>query len=138
MAEQCFLAVDLGAESGRVIAGLLDGSQIRLEEIHRFENGPVDVAGTLRWNVLGLWSEILTGLGKAAEQFGDAIVSVGVDTWGVDYVLLGGADGTDIVSQPYHYRDSRTGGILEQAVNRVPRSEIFAQTGLQFMELNTL
>jgi rhamnulokinase len=85
MAERCYLAVDLGAESGRVMAGLFDGQQIRLEELHRFSNGPVSLAGTLRWDVLRLWSEIQVGLSKAAARFGDSIVSVGVDTWGVDY-----------------------------------------------------
>jgi rhamnulokinase len=136
MAERCFLAVDLGAESGRVVAGLFDGTQIRLEELHRFPNGPVSVAGSLRWNVVGLWSEIQTGLAKAASKFGDSITSVGVDTWGVDYVLLSKTD--EILGQPYHYRDSRTEGRLNQALSRVPKPEIFSQTGIQFMEINTL
>ncbi|MFH1300994.1 MAG: rhamnulokinase, partial [Planctomycetota bacterium] len=85
MPEQCFLGVDLGAESGRVLAGLLDDKQIRLEEIYRFSNGPVPVAGTRRWNVIGLWSSILKGLSLAAQKYGNRIISVGVDTWGVDY-----------------------------------------------------
>lgn len=70
MSEQFFLAVDLGAESGRVMAGLFDGQKVRLEELHRFGNGPVSVADTLRWDVLRLWAEIQTGLGKAVEKFG--------------------------------------------------------------------
>src|SRR5690606_28276556 len=97
---------------------------------------PVNVAGTLRWDVLRLWSEIQDGLAKAAAGYGDKIVSVGVDTWGVDYVLLSAKD--EFVGQPYHYRDSRTQGVMEQAFSRVPREEIFAQTGLQFMPFNTL
>jgi len=136
MAEQCYLAVDLGAESGRIIAGLLDGDQIRLEEIHRFANGPVHVADTLRWDVLRLWSEIQTGLGKGAQAWGSSAVSVGVDTWGVDYVLL--ARNNELLSQPYHYRDPRTNGILELITSRVSRKEIFGQTGLQFLPINTL
>jgi rhamnulokinase len=136
MAERCYLAVDLGAESGRVMAGLFDGQQIRLEELHRFSNGPVSLAGTLRWDVLRLWSEIQVGLSKAAARFGDSIVSVGVDTWGVDYVLLTKDD--EILGQPYNYRDSRTVGMLDHALSRVPREEVFASTGLQFMEINTL
>lgn len=88
MAERCYLAIDLGAESGRVIAGLLDGRKIRLDELHRFANGPVHLGDTMRWDVVRLWSEIQTGLAKAAQKYGDSIVSVGVDTWGVDYVLL--------------------------------------------------
>lgn len=135
MSAPCYLAVDLGAESGRVIAGKLRDGQISLHELHRFPNGPVHVAGTLRWNVLSLWSEIQQGLSKAAET-GDHIVSVGVDTWGVDYTLLG--QGGEFLGQPYHYRDTRTDGIIDQAVNRVSRQEIFAQTGLQFLPFNTL
>jgi rhamnulokinase len=136
MAEQKYLAIDLGAESGRVMAGLFDGKQIRLEELHRFPNGPVAVADTLRWDLLRLWSEIQTGLAKAASQFGQEITSVGVDTWGVDFVLLSKTG--EMLGQPYHYRDRRTLGVLEQTFQRVPRSEIFSHTGLQFMEINSL
>lgn len=136
MAEQCYLAVDLGAESGRVLAGLLDGRRVRLEELHRFANGPVSVAGTLRWDVLRLWSEIQAGLARAGSKFGETIISVGVDTWGVDYVLLGPQ--MELLGQPYHYRDSRTEGVMPAALARVPRAEVFAATGLQFMGINTL
>jgi rhamnulokinase len=136
MADACYLGVDLGAESGRVMAGLFDGRRVRLEQIHRFPNGAISLGTTFRWDILRLWSEIQDGLTRAAAQFGDRIVSVGVDTWGVDYVLL--AKNGEIVAQPFHYRDSRTAGILPQAFGRVPKREIFAQTGLQFMEFNTL
>lgn len=136
MAEQIYLAIDLGAESGRVMAGLFDGQQVRLEELHRFPNGPVHVADTMRWDLLRLWSEIQSGLAKAAGRFGQQIVSVGVDTWGVDFVLLSKTG--EMLGQPYHYRDRRTHGVLEQTFQRVPRSEIFSQTGLQFMEINSL
>jgi rhamnulokinase len=136
MPEKCYLAVDLGAESGRVVAGLFDGTRVRLEEIHRFPNGAVHVAGTLRWDVLRLWSEIQAGLGKAAQSFGKDAHSVGVDTWGVDYVLL--ARGGEMLGQPYHYRDPRTAGVMDSIFSRVPRKEIFAATGLQFMPINTL
>uniref|UniRef100_A0A7C4QUR1 Rhamnulokinase n=1 Tax=Schlesneria paludicola TaxID=360056 RepID=A0A7C4QUR1_9PLAN len=136
MAEACYLAVDLGAESGRVIAGRFDGQSVRLDEVHRFPNGPVHLADTLRWDLLRLWSEIQQGLSKAAAQYGSSIVSVGVDTWGVDYVLLSASG--EMLGQPYCYRDARTRGHLEAAFGRVPRSEIFAHTGLQFMEINSL
>lgn len=136
MKDQVYIGINLGAESGRVMAGLWDGAAMRLEELHRFANVPVNLAGTLRWNVLGLWAEIQTGLQIAAKKFGDAIVSIGVDTWGVDYVLID--KNGELLGQPYHYRDSRTRGGLGRAFQRVPRAEIFAQTGLQFMELNTL
>ncbi len=136
MAQQCYLGVDLGASSGRVIAGLFDGAKVELREMHRFSNGPVSVAGTLRWDVLQLWSEIQTGMSKAAHEFGKDIRSIGVDTWGVDYVLLSKMD--EMLGQAYNYRDSRTQGIMEHAFTQVPRRDIFAQTGLQFMEISTL
>ncbi|QDV51415.1 rhamnulokinase [Gimesia fumaroli] len=136
MPEQCFLGVDLGAESGRVLAGILEEKQIRLEEIYRFSNGPVPVAGTRRWNVIGLWSSILKGLTLAAQKYGDRIISVGVDTWGVDYAIL--SQKQELLGQPYHYRDPRTEGMLNLATSRVPQQEIFDATGLQFMEINTL
>ena len=136
MAEQCYLAVDLGAESGRVLAGLFDGSRLRLEDIHRFPNGAVPVADTLRWDVLRLWSEILVGLGKGAQSYGNSAVSVGVDTWGVDYVLL--SQSGEMLGQPYHYRDPRATGVMERCFSRVSRKEMFASTGLQFMPINTL
>ena len=136
MATRVYLAIDLGAESGRVMAGLWNGQTIRLEEVHRFPNGPVHLAGTMRWDVLRLWAEIQNGLTLAARKFGKAIVSVGADTWGVDFVLLSRHD--ELLGQPYHYRDARTNGVMEQAFAKVPREKIFAQTGLQFMQLNTL
>jgi rhamnulokinase len=136
MAEKCYLAVDLGAESGRLVAGLFDGSQLRLEEVHRFSNGAIHLAGTLRWDVLRLWSEIQVGLTKAAQSFGNDAISVGVDTWGVDYVLLDRRG--EMLGQPYHYRDPRTAGVMDSMFSRVPRKEIFAATGLQFMPINTL
>jgi rhamnulokinase len=136
MTEQVYLGIDLGAESGRVMAGAWNGSQIRVEELHRFSNGPVQVADTLRWDVLRLWSEIQTGLAVAAKRFGDRVVSVGVDTWGVDFALL--TLNGEMLGQPYHYRDGRVAGMFEEAFARVARAEIFAQTGLQFMEINTL
>jgi rhamnulokinase len=136
MNEQVYLGIDLGAESGRVMAGAWNGRQLRAEELHRFSNGPVNVAGSLRWDVLRLWSEIQHGLSIAAKHFGDKVVSVGVDTWGVDYVLL--TKSGEMLGQPYHYRDARVNGMFDDAFKRVPRAEIFARTGLQFMELNTL
>jgi rhamnulokinase len=136
MAERCYLAIDLGAESGRVVAGLFDGTRIRLEEIHRFANGPVPVAESLRWDVLRLWSEIQSGLGKAAQSIGNDAISVGVDTWGVDYVLMGRGD--EMLAHPYNYRDPRTAGVMERCFSRVSRRDIFAATGLQFMPINTL
>jgi len=136
MAERVYLGIDLGAESGRVIAGVWNGKTIRLDEVHRFANGPVQIAGTLRWDVLRLWAEIQDGLILAARKYGKGIVSVGADTWGVDFVLL--TRKNEMLGQPYHYRDARNRGMMARAFRKVPRAEIFAQTGLQFMEINTL
>jgi rhamnulokinase len=136
MSEQVYLGIDIGAESGRVMAGRWDGHRMRLEELHRFANGGIIVAESLRWNTLGLWSEIQNGLALAAKKYGQSIVSVGVDTWGVDYALLSRSG--ELLGVPFHYRDARTRGILPRAFARVPREDIFAETGLQFMEINTL
>lgn len=136
MASQVYLAVDLGAESGRVVAGLFDGKQVELKELHRFRNGPVNVGGTLRWDLVNLWREIQTGMAKGATEYGSRIQSIGVDTWGVDYVLL--SETEELLGLPYCYRDARTQGLMNHTFTRVPRADIFAQTGLQFMEINTL
>jgi len=135
MSERSYLAVDLGAESGRVIAGRFDGQLIAIEELHRFPNGPVSLAGSMRWNVLGLWDGIRQGLSRAAGKFDD-LRSVGVDTWGVDYVLLDSAG--ELLGLPYHYRDSRTQGLLNAVTSELSHEKIFAESGLQFMEINTL
>src|SRR2546423_15032945 len=131
MKQECYLGVDLVDESGRVMSGRWNGKVMRVEELHRFSNGPVEIAGTLRWDVLRLWAEIQHGLTLAARTYGKAVKSIGVDTWGVDFVLL--SKEKELLGQPFHYRDSRTQGILPKAFDRVPRGEIFAATGLQFM-----
>ena len=136
MAKKVYLAVDLGAESGRVIAGLWNGKTIRLEEVHRFANGATMLGESLRWDVLRLWSEIQNGLALAGKKYGKQVVSVGADTWGVDFVLLNKQE--EILGLPHHYRDPRTNGLMKRAFKKVPRAEIFAQSGLQFMELNSL
>ncbi len=136
MKEKCYLAVDCGAESGRVMAGLWDGGLMRLEEIHRFPTGITQMGDTMRWDIARIWGEIERGLGLAAQRFGDAIVSVGVDTWGVDYVLIDQAG--ELLEQPWNYRDARTRGILEKVQARVSLEDIFAASGVQFMEINTL
>lgn len=135
MAQQQFLAVDLGASSGRVVAGAFDGSRLSLDEVHRFPNGPVAVGPRLYWDLLGQWSEVQRGLRAASGRFGE-ITSVGVDSWGVDFALLG--PGGELLGNPVHYRDRRTEGIFDVAFARVPRAEIFRHTGLQFMPFNTL
>ena len=131
-----FLAVDLGAESGRVVAGSFDGTSIALDEVHRFANGPVNVQGSLFWDFLGLWKNIKAGLAKAAHIYGDGVVGIGLDTWGVDYGLLA-ADDT-LLGTPYHYRDSRTDHAMEDAFAIVPKAEIYERTGIQFMQFNSV
>jgi rhamnulokinase len=135
MATRTYLAFDLGAESGRAIAGVFDGERLTLVEVHRFPNRPVQVGAHLHWDVLALWAEMQTGLRKAAACFDD-IASVGVDTWGVDFALLDAHDA--LISNPYHYRDARTDGMLALAFARLPRERIFEMTGIQFMQINTL
>ncbi len=136
MAEKAFLAVDMGASSGRHVVGRFDGRKLRLEEVYRFDNGPVELSGSLYWDLLAQWNHVRQGLRAAGSRFGGAIASVGVDTWGVDFGLLGRGD--VLLGNPYHYRDSRTNGMLEKALAIVPREEVFRHTGLQFMQLNTL
>jgi rhamnulokinase len=135
MTAENYLAIDLGAESGRLILGRLEAERLSLEEVHRFPNGPVRVHGHLYWDVLRMWSEILHGLRLAARSPG-GLSSLGVDTWGVDFGLLDAAG--ELIGNPYHYRDSRTDGMMEAAFARVPRVEIYRQTGIQFMQLNSL
>lgn len=131
-----FAAIDLGASGGRVTLGRWDGARFELEERHRFPNGPVAVDGHRHWDVLRLWEEIKTGLGRCAGPAGGRLLGVGVDTWGVDYALLD-RDGR-LLGNPYHYRDRRTDGVPELAYERVPRAEIYAATGVQPMQINTL
>ena len=131
-----FLAVDIGASSGRVMAALFDGNTIELQEVHRFVNGATEVDGEYHWDIHARFSAIKEGLTKAAATYGDAIVSIGVDTWGVDYGLLD-ADG-NLMGLPFAYRDPRTNGMEEEAIKRVPRETIYKTTGIQFMFFNTL
>ena len=135
-APPAFVAIDLGAESGRVMLGELHEDTLRLTEIHRFPNGPVHLAEGLRWDVPRLWLEICAGLGHAAEAAEGRIQSVAVDSWGVDFALLG-RDGS-LLGLPAHYRDDRTLEMVEEALWFVPANRLFATTGIQPMRINTL
>lgn len=128
-----YIAIDLGAGSGRVMLARFDGQCLEVEELHRFQNPGVNLLGSLYWDVLGLYRGMLAGLGAAASS---RPVSLGVDTWGVDFALLN-RDG-ELVGNPRHYRDSRTAGKMAEAFEFVPRETIFASSGLQFMEINSL
>jgi rhamnulokinase len=131
-----YLAFDLGAESGRATLGILDARRLTLEELHRFPNQPVRVFSALYWDTLRLWQEMRHGLAVAGREKRIRLDGIGVDTWGVDFALVG-QDG-NLVEDPRHYRDARTNGMLEAAFQIVPREEIFAHTGVQFMQINTL
>jgi rhamnulokinase len=131
-----WLACDLGAESGRLVAGTITDDRLELDELHRFPNGPVEEEGTLRWDVGAIWTEILNGLLVAGARYGERLAGIGVDTWGVDFGLLD--DNDQLIERPWHYRDSRTDGMMEAAFAVVDRADIFARTGIQFMPLNTL
>ena len=131
-----FCALDLGAESGRVMVGNFDGNRLGLSEAHRFASLPVRLPDGLHTDVLRIWSELKYGMLLAARSSGTEIAGTGVNTWGVDFALIDKKGA--LLSNPYHYRDSLTDGILPKAFKRVTRAEIFEQTGLQFMPINTL
>jgi rhamnulokinase len=130
-----YLACDLGADSGRLMLGTLDHGKISLEELHRFPNGPVKTAGALHWNIDSLFNELQTGLKKAAARR-LPIASVSTDSWGVDYVLYDGQG--QILPPVWHYRDARTAAGVKYAKARVDWPTIYAETGIQFMALNTI
>ncbi len=134
-ASQQFLAFDLGAESGRGVLGHFDGEKLKLEELHRFPNGGIRVLDSLHWDVLRIWNEIKATLSLCSQRNID-LSGVGIDTWGVDFALLGRSD--VLLGFPYHYRDSRTDGMLEQAFRRLPREILFERSGCQFLQINTL
>lgn len=134
-AKQTYLAVDLGASSGRVLAGRFDGHALQLDEVHRFPNGPVSVGGRLYWDILQIGTQIQDGLRSAAQTYGPSIASIGLDTWGVDFALLDRND--ELLSNPSHYRDSQTHGAVA-GLSAELREEITSETGIQFMDFNTL
>jgi rhamnulokinase len=131
-----YLAFDFGAESGRALVGTLTGGRLEVKEVHRFPNTPVRVLGALYWDTLRLWHEIQHGIAIAVRDRKLALDGIGIDTWGVDYGLLG-SDGL-LLESPRHYRDARTNGVMEKLFEVVPRDEVFQYTGIQFMQLNTL
>jgi len=132
--EPAFAAVDLGADSGRVVLGRLEGGAVSLEVVHRFANRPVRLPDGLHWNLLELFADTLEGLAQAAAR--RPLDGVGVDSWGCDYGLLDGA--SRLLGLPFHYRDERTHGMIERAHERVGREELYAVTGIQTMPINTI
>ncbi|NGO71384.1 rhamnulokinase [Streptomyces boncukensis] len=133
---RAFAAVDLGASSGRVMVGRVGPGTLELSEAHRFANRPVALPEGLRWDVLGLYAGVLDGLRAAGGAAGGRLASVGIDSWAVDYGLLD-ADGA-LLGNPVHYRDARTEGVAERVWARVPATELYAATGIQYVPFNTL
>jgi rhamnulokinase len=131
-----FLAFDLGAESGRASLGRLRNDKLELHEIHRFTNGPVQKGDSIHWDVDHLWREMRHGLVIAAEEEKSSLISLGVDTWGVDFALLDNAD--NLIGNPFHYRDHRTDGMVEVVLESISPAELFQQTGIQNMAINSL
>ncbi len=127
-----YLAFDLGAESGRAMLGTLRNGSLQLTELHRFPNVPLQENGSLRWDIRRLWAEMQHALAIAPTD----LRSIGVDTWGVDFALLG-ADG-ELLENPYHYRDRRTEGAMDAVFEKVSRERIYSTTGVQFLPFNTL
>jgi rhamnulokinase len=131
-----YLALDLGAESGRAVLGSFDGGTVGIEEIHRFPNEPVRVTGEMHWDVLRLWHEIQRGIRATASAGVTELDGIGLDTWGVDFGLFG--EGGTLLGNPYHYRDARTDGVMDRVFAKVPTDELYAATGIQFMQINSL
>ena len=127
------LAFDLGAESGRAVLAQVHSGVITTEEIHRFRNEPVERGGSLLWDARGLWLEMLKALSRLE---GVALRGIGVDAWGVDYALLG--ERGELLENPYHYRDKRTDGVMELVFEKVSKEQIYRETGIQFMPINTV
>jgi rhamnulokinase len=128
-----YLAFDFGAESGRAVLGHLQSGILTTEEVHRFPNEPVEYGGSLHWDVARLWFEVRKALSSLEKQ---ELAGIGVDAWGVDYALLG--ERGELLQNPYHYRDRRTQGAMEEVFRKVAKEEIYQVTGIQFMPINTL
>lgn len=133
MASQAFLAFDLGAESGRAVVGRLRSGILDFDEVHRFANTPIAEGPSLHWDVRALWTGMRHGLAAVPDA---ELAGIGVDTWGVDYALLGPQG--ELLQNPVHYRDRRNVTAMAEALQVVPREDIYAATGVQFMPINTL
>ena len=128
-----FLALDVGAESGRAVLGTLHEGLLALKEIHRFPNGGVPVLGTLYWDILHIWKGLLDGLYRAADY---DLAGVGLDTWSVDFALLDSSGA--LLDNPVHQRDKRNNGMMARVFEKIPREELYRRTGIQFMQINTI
>jgi rhamnulokinase len=127
------LAIDVGAESGRVMLGSVDGGSLQLREVNRFANEPIRAGGSLRWYMPGIHEGVDSGLERLV---GERLTSVGVDTWGCDYGLVD--ERGDLIELPYHYRDHRTDGVMARVLDRLGRDRVYGTTGIQCLPFNTL
>lgn len=130
------MAFDFGASSGRALLGSFDGKKIATSEIHRFSNDPVMLGDTFYWDILRLFFEIKQGIGKAANSENRDIISMGIDTWGVDFGLLD--RNGDLLQNPIHYRDLRNEKMPETLFKKIPKETVYNETGIQIMNFNTI
>ena len=131
----CFMAVDLGATSGRTILGSVEKGQLIQRELTRFPNRITQLGGHFYWDIYALYDEVIRALRVVADE-GIQLQSIGIDTWGVDFVCVG-HDG-NVLRNPFSYRDPHTEGIMEEFFQKIPREEVYERTGIQFMNFNTL
>jgi len=131
-----FLAIDIGASSGRAVLAKLTDQKLHTEEIHRFNNQPVNLLGHIYWNVFSLYEQIKIAMTKCARDFTPQLEGMGIDTWGVDFGLV--ARDNSILGLPYAYRDSRTKGMIEPAFQRMPPEKLYERTGIQFLQFNSV
>ena len=136
MIEKKFIGFDLGAESGLCVVAELNDEQVKLSEVHRFTTHNIINESGFHWDISAIFLELITGLKKAAENFGSEFAGIGIDTWAVDYVLIDKSG--QMLGEPYHYRDNRTDNIMEQAFKVIPKDVIYKMTGIQFAQFNTL
>ena len=130
-----YIAVDLGAESGRVILATVTDDALEFLQAHRFPTGPLQQGDSIRWDFNGIMSEIKTGIKKAFELSTARVCGIGVDSWGVDFGLIDGQG--RLLENPYHYRDGRTNGILDKAFALMDKRDIYEHTGIQFLQFNS-
>jgi len=131
-----YIAVDLGAESGRVMLGSISREKLALEEVYRFNNVPLEENPSLRWDFNRQICEVEAGIAKAVKRADGPIAGIGVDSWGVDFGLIDA--NKRLIENPYHYRDRRTNGMMERAYELLPKREVYENTGLQFLQFNTI
>ena len=134
--EKKFIGFDLGAESGRCVIAILEGEQIKLHEVHRFPTYNINYENGFYWDILAIYEEMITGLTNACRNFGKDFDGIGIDTWGVDYVLIDSEN--RLLGYPYHYRDDRIDNIMQDTFEFIPREVLYNKTGTQFAQFNTI